>query len=269
MRDNRFEYIRQKSVLDSDGFSTDYTWYYDNENNTHVFVFGDSDIYSPEDENFDYECDSEDEAQEWFDDYDGIYDEDLYEDVAEPKKRTVTTTYRNKRNPHKKIEMHDDGYGHRSYRQYMKWDKGETIDCGDGKCFVQDADVKNFTGDGNLHRERRPFHRSVIDTDYELDECKNQKAIRTNKPQNEAYGTKSAKSKTPDKRREAIKRAVKKSVKGYEFESKKRSDATTKKINEALNRVKIDSFDKVLDSVDANSLNSIIDSLEQADKFQD
>lgn len=69
-----YSYIASKSVLDSDGFSTDYTWY-KNADGTHVFVFGDSDIYHPEDGCFDHVCDTEREAQEWFDDYKGFEEE--------------------------------------------------------------------------------------------------------------------------------------------------------------------------------------------------
>lgn len=66
-----YEYMGSKTVLDSDGFTTDYTWYYDKTNDRHVFVFGDSDIYRPEQGDFDFECETEEEAQEWFDSYKG------------------------------------------------------------------------------------------------------------------------------------------------------------------------------------------------------
>ena len=62
--------VQRKIVHDSDGFLTEYSWYY--EGVQHVFVFGDSDIYRPEDEWFDWECESWDEATEWFDAYEGV-----------------------------------------------------------------------------------------------------------------------------------------------------------------------------------------------------
>lgn len=67
-----------KSVRDSDGFLTDYTWYWRNNNgeDQHVFVFGDSDLYRPEDGYFDWECDSLEEAQDWFDSYVGPGDDE-------------------------------------------------------------------------------------------------------------------------------------------------------------------------------------------------
>lgn len=72
----QYEFVARKDVYDSDGFTTDYTMYYDVLNDRYVFVFGDADIYKPEDEDFDWECDTEEEAREWFDNYTGIYDED-------------------------------------------------------------------------------------------------------------------------------------------------------------------------------------------------
>lgn len=75
----QYEFVDRKEVQDSDGFWTEYTLYYDVLNDRYVTVFGDSDIYRPEDGDFDMEFESEAEALEWFDDYDGIYDDD--EDV--------------------------------------------------------------------------------------------------------------------------------------------------------------------------------------------
>ena len=71
----RFTFVKSKSVLDSDGFYTDYTWYKDNFTGNHVMVFGDNEIYLPEDEWFDAVFETEKEAQEWFDSYNGFEDE--------------------------------------------------------------------------------------------------------------------------------------------------------------------------------------------------
>lgn len=77
-----FELIDRKSVTDTDSFMTDYSWYQDS-NGRHVFVFGDSDMYQPEDGNFDYECEDDNEARSWFDNYKGPGDvEEEYEDPA-------------------------------------------------------------------------------------------------------------------------------------------------------------------------------------------
>lgn len=81
VEDGRYEFIDSKTVIDSDGFTTEYTMYYDNIDDRYVFVFGDSDLYSPYDENFDWECETKDEAYEWFDSYVGPgEDEDEYYD---------------------------------------------------------------------------------------------------------------------------------------------------------------------------------------------
>ena len=74
--EKHFEEISSKSVRDSDGFTTDYTLYKDLDNNRYVCVFGDKEIYKPEDENFDFISDYEEEAKEWFNEYNGFEDDD-------------------------------------------------------------------------------------------------------------------------------------------------------------------------------------------------
>lgn len=74
--DSRYIFIDSKFVLDSDGTTTDYTMYYDTETDTYVFVFGDIELYSPQDEYFDWECETEEEAWEWFNAYEGPGSED-------------------------------------------------------------------------------------------------------------------------------------------------------------------------------------------------
>ena len=89
--EGRFKYIASKSVMDSDGFYTDYTWYFDKEEGKHVFVFGDTDMYYPEDGDYDWEVEGDDEraqeeAQEWFDSYDGIFDESEFDESLKESK---------------------------------------------------------------------------------------------------------------------------------------------------------------------------------------
>lgn len=77
-----FVEIASKQVEDSDGFMTDYTMYRDTETGEYVFVFGDKDIYTPEQGDFDWSCDSEQEAWDWFNDYQGFgeSDDEYYDD---------------------------------------------------------------------------------------------------------------------------------------------------------------------------------------------
>ena len=75
------EYVEldSKSVLDSDGFYTDYTLYQCEDeygNLLYVCVFGDKELYTPEDSEYDFESESEDEAYEWFESYEGFEDDD-------------------------------------------------------------------------------------------------------------------------------------------------------------------------------------------------
>lgn len=54
--------------------------------------------------------------------------------------------YANKRNPHKVLEIHCDGYGHYSFRQKV---------------------LGNYVGDGKLHRMNKSFLDTLIQ-DYHL-----------------------------------------------------------------------------------------------------
>lgn len=54
--------------------------------------------------------------------------------------------YKNKRNPNKYIEVHNDGHYHNTVRQYLEWvcrKKGSVLSV-----------TRNYTGDGTLHRWR-------------------------------------------------------------------------------------------------------------------
>ena len=77
--------IASKQVEDFDGFWTDYTLYQNMETKEFVCVFGDKDIYTPEDGEYDAEFETEAEALEWFEDYDTCYvDDDISaEDLRE------------------------------------------------------------------------------------------------------------------------------------------------------------------------------------------
>lgn len=77
--DERYEYIKSKTVLD-DGWQTDYTMYYDWEDDKYIFIFGDNDVYDPTNESPDWECDTEEEANEWFDNYTGFDDEEDFDE---------------------------------------------------------------------------------------------------------------------------------------------------------------------------------------------
>lgn len=91
--DGRYEYVKSKSVEDSDGFLTDYTMYYDVIEDKYVFVFGDNDLYNPNDgyDEFDWECDTEQEADEWYYNYEGFSDD--VDNVFESKKAINCATY--------------------------------------------------------------------------------------------------------------------------------------------------------------------------------
>lgn len=76
--DSEFEILRTKQVKDADGFMTDYTMYQNTITGQYVFVFGDKDVYEPEQGYFDFETESEEEANEWFDSYTGFDEDEIY-----------------------------------------------------------------------------------------------------------------------------------------------------------------------------------------------
>ena len=78
--EDRYERIKSKSVPDFNGFYTDYTMYYDNEEDRFVFIFGDNDIYDPYNSEPDWECETEEEAEDWYNDYNG-FEDDLNENL--------------------------------------------------------------------------------------------------------------------------------------------------------------------------------------------
>lgn len=74
-----WELVKTKSVYDSDGFLTEYSMWYNKNTGAYNFIFGDSDIYTPDTADFDWEdIYDKDLADEWFDNYTGFGEEDEY-----------------------------------------------------------------------------------------------------------------------------------------------------------------------------------------------
>ena len=77
----QWKFVKSKSVPDSDGFMTDYTWYTNGDK--HIFMFGDSDLYDPDEDYADWVTETEQEAADWFDSYTGFADEDDYSELED------------------------------------------------------------------------------------------------------------------------------------------------------------------------------------------
>ena len=71
---DQWQLVKTKEVRDSDGFMTEYSWY--TNGTKHIFMFGDSDLYDPDEDYADWVAETEEEASEWFETYDGFSDED-------------------------------------------------------------------------------------------------------------------------------------------------------------------------------------------------
>lgn len=76
VEDVSWEELDSKPVRDSDGFLTDYTLYHNTVTGEYACVFGDKEYYTPGEGYFDWQGDSEDEAYEWFESYEGFSDDD-------------------------------------------------------------------------------------------------------------------------------------------------------------------------------------------------
>lgn len=78
-----WEEVATKRVKDFDGFYDDYTMYKRADKDEWICIFGDKEIYEPDSAYADYETENEQEAWEWFDDYNGAEDLDDYEEDEE------------------------------------------------------------------------------------------------------------------------------------------------------------------------------------------
>lgn len=76
---DKYRKIISKQVMDSDGFYTDYTMYYNPDEDNYFFMFGDEDVYGPDPDYADWTCETNEEATEWYNNYNGFEDEDLDE----------------------------------------------------------------------------------------------------------------------------------------------------------------------------------------------
>lgn len=76
---DKYKKIISKQVMDSDGFYTDYTMYYNPDEDNYFFMFGDEDVYGPDPDYADWTCETNEEATEWYNNYNGFEDEDLDE----------------------------------------------------------------------------------------------------------------------------------------------------------------------------------------------
>lgn len=122
-----YDLIDRKSVEDR-GFMTDYSWYKSTDG-MNVFVLGDRDFYGPADGEFDFETESDEEAQSWFDNYNGFEDESedsIFEALLETDGLDTSVLVRKVNSEGQdSIEMDING---RIYSFTMKEDSPYTID---------------------------------------------------------------------------------------------------------------------------------------------
>lgn len=81
---NEWEFIKGKMIKDSDGFLTSYDWYRNTDSGLNIFMFG-ADEADPD--YADWETESDSEAEDWFNSYNGFNDE---EELDESVKSSAT-----------------------------------------------------------------------------------------------------------------------------------------------------------------------------------
>lgn len=81
---NEWEFIKGKMIRDSDGFLTSYDWYRNTDSGLNIFMFGEDEA---DPDYADWETESDAEAEDWFNSYNGFNDE---EELDESVKSSAT-----------------------------------------------------------------------------------------------------------------------------------------------------------------------------------
>lgn len=81
---NEWEFIKGKMIKDSDGFLTSYDWYRNTDSGLNIFMFGEEEA---DPDYADWETESDSEAEDWFNSYNGFNDE---EELDESVKSSAT-----------------------------------------------------------------------------------------------------------------------------------------------------------------------------------
>ena len=153
MDGHRYGRSSSKSVRDSDGFWTDYTAWIDLDDVGRViFIFGDNELYDPSNESPDWECDTGENAQEWFDNYEGFDDEDDEDYYGESLNKSLTEADTLARNFKKDIKS-----------RYKSWDSRNDYKNSKRKELKKMLDSSNFPKDKAnsivdiMEPEEKPF----------------------------------------------------------------------------------------------------------------
>lgn len=172
--DGGYDLIRIKTIIDSDGFNTEYALYHDNQSGQYFTMFGDMDLYEPDIDYADAVFDSYREAKEWFDSYNGFEDEYDYNfDVDEcvHKEMVLPSHVKKETNPKK------DSYNDLEDIDFAYTDKDFVKECKD---FEYDDTPLNETAISDLAFDVEfeqdyvdKLERNISDLEKELDFLKN------------------------------------------------------------------------------------------------
>lgn len=169
--DDMWEEIAHKQVQDSDGFMTDYTLYHylgdpdDVDGEVYIAMFGDKDIYGPDLGYSDWSGQTEEEALDWFENYESYSsdDEDIYmstQTAETPVKAATAGDYSDDPTALKLISLANLCGDVSDALDELEVEISEAGDLVDG--YISQADIKAFNEVIELLRDIKMY----IRTDY-------------------------------------------------------------------------------------------------------
>ena len=170
---DKYKKIISKQVMDSDGFYTDYTMYYNPDEDNYFFMFGDEDVYGPDPDYADWTCETNEEATEWYNNYNGFEDEDLDECFTSGMILKETFDTDKYKKIMSKLVVGSDGF-YTDYTMYYNPEEDNFFFIlGDEDVYGPDPDHADRTCDTSEEATRWYNNYNGFEDDYDdyLDEC--------------------------------------------------------------------------------------------------
>lgn len=170
---DKYRKIISKKVMDSDGFYTDYTMYYNPDEDNYFFIFGDEDVYGPDPDYADWTCETNEEATEWYNNYNGFEDDDLDECFTSYLKEGGTQSTDKYKKIMSKLVVGSDGF-YTDYTMYYNPEEDNFFFIlGDEDVYGPDPDHADRTCDTSEEATRWYNNYNGFEDDYDdyLDEC--------------------------------------------------------------------------------------------------
>lgn len=170
---DKYRKIISKQVMDSDGFYTDYTMYYNPDEDNYFFIFGDEDVYGPDPDYADWTCETNEEATEWYNNYNGFEDDYLDECFTSGMILKETFDTDKYKKIMSKLVVGSDGF-YTDYTMYYNPEEDNFFFIlGDEDVYGPDPDHADRTCDTSEEATRWYNNYNGFEDDYDdyLDEC--------------------------------------------------------------------------------------------------